>query len=55
MEKTAYEELQNLYSSPSITKMIMSRRLRWAGHVARMGIREMHIGFQWQSQKERNH
>jgi hypothetical protein len=31
------EELQNLYSSPSIIKMIKSRSLRWAGHVARMG------------------
>jgi hypothetical protein len=31
------EELHNLYSSPSIIKMIKSRRLRWAGHVARRG------------------
>jgi hypothetical protein len=31
------EELHNLYSSPSIIRIIMSRRLRWAGHVARMG------------------
>jgi transcription termination factor 2 len=31
------EELYNLYSSPSIIRMIKSRRLRWAGHVARMG------------------
>jgi hypothetical protein len=30
------EELHNLYSSPSIIK-IKSRRMRWAGHVARMG------------------
>ena len=30
------EEL-NLYSSPNIVRMIKSRRLRWAGHVARMG------------------
>jgi hypothetical protein len=28
-----------LYSSPSIIRMIKSRRLRWAGHVARMGVR----------------
>jgi hypothetical protein len=26
-----------LYSSPSIIRMIMTRRMRWAGHVARMG------------------
>jgi hypothetical protein len=31
------EELHNLYSPPSIVRMIKSRRMRWAGHVARMG------------------
>jgi hypothetical protein len=31
------EELHNLYSSPNIMRMIKSRRMRWAGHVARMG------------------
>jgi hypothetical protein len=31
------EELHNLYSSPSIIRMINSRRMRWAGNVARMG------------------
>jgi hypothetical protein len=31
------EELHNLYSSPSIIRMIKSRRMRWVGHVARMG------------------
>jgi hypothetical protein len=31
------EELHNLYSSPSIIKIIKSRRMRWAGHVVRMG------------------
>jgi hypothetical protein len=31
------EELHNLYSSPSIIRMIKSRRMRWAGHVTRMG------------------
>jgi hypothetical protein len=31
------EELRDLYSSPSIIKIIMSRRMRWAGHVAEMG------------------
>jgi hypothetical protein len=30
------EELRNLYSSPSISRMIKSRRMRWVGHVARM-------------------
>jgi hypothetical protein len=31
------EELRDLYSSPSIIRMIKSRRMRWAGYVARMG------------------
>jgi hypothetical protein len=31
------EELRDLYSSPSIIRIIMSRRMRWAGHVARVG------------------
>jgi hypothetical protein len=31
------EELHNLYSSPHIIRIIKSRRMRWAGHVARMG------------------
>jgi hypothetical protein len=31
------EELHKLYSSPSIIRMIKSRRMRWTGHIARMG------------------
>jgi hypothetical protein len=31
------EELQNLYSLPNIIRMIKSRRMKWAGHVAQMG------------------
>ena len=31
------EELSDLYSSPNIVRVIKSRRMRWAGHVARMG------------------
>jgi hypothetical protein len=33
------EELHNLYSSPSIIRMIKSRRIRLTGHIARMRIR----------------
>jgi hypothetical protein len=31
------KELHDLHSSPSIIRIIKSRRMRWAGHVARMG------------------
>ena len=33
------EELNDLYSSPNIVRVIKSPRMRWAGHVARMGKR----------------
>ena len=32
------EELNDLYSSPSIVRLIKLRRMRWAGHVARMRV-----------------
>jgi len=31
------EELRDLYSLPNIMRVVKSRRIRWAGHVARMG------------------
>ena len=31
------EEFNDLYSSPNIVRVIISRRIRWAGHVAHMG------------------
>jgi hypothetical protein len=37
LRKLHNEELHNLYSSPSIIRIIKSRRMRWVGHVARMG------------------
>jgi hypothetical protein len=49
------DEFHNLYSSPNIINMIKSRRMIWAGHVARMGRRKMHIGYWWQIDKERHH
>jgi hypothetical protein len=45
------EELHNLYSAPIIIRMIKSTGVRWAGHVAQMERREMHIGYWWESQK----
>ena len=42
------EELNDLYSSPNILRVIKSRRLRWAGHVARMeegrGVHKVLVG-----------
>jgi hypothetical protein len=46
------EELHNLYSSPSTIRMLKSRRMRWAGNVARVG---ENVGYWWESQKERDH
>jgi hypothetical protein len=49
------EELHNLYCLPSIIRIIKPRRMRWAGHVARMREKGMHVGFCWESRKERDH
>jgi hypothetical protein len=38
MEKIHNEELNDLYSSTNIMQVIKSRRIRWAKHVARMGV-----------------
>jgi hypothetical protein len=38
----------------TIIRIIKPRRMRWAGHVARMGRRGMHIRYGWESHKERN-
>jgi len=35
------EELNDVYCSPNIVRMIKSRRMRWVGHVARMGDRRV--------------
>jgi hypothetical protein len=39
------EELHNLYSSPDIIRQVKSRRMRWMGHVARMGEERKVQGF----------
>jgi hypothetical protein len=45
------EELRDLYFSPSKIRIIKSRKVRWAGHVARIGTR---IDYWWESQRERD-
>jgi hypothetical protein len=49
------EEFYDLYSSPNITWVIKSRRMRLAGHVAHMGTGEVHTGFWWGDLRERAH
>jgi hypothetical protein len=46
------KELHGLYSSPSIIRIIKSRRMRWAGHVARMGRSGPLIHYCWESQRK---
>jgi hypothetical protein len=48
------EELRDLYSLPSMIRIIKSWRIRRAGHVARMGRRETRIGYWWKSRWERD-
>jgi hypothetical protein len=47
------DELHSLLSSPNIVRVIKSRRLRWAGHVAHMG--EVFTGFWLGGPKVRDH
>ena len=48
------EELKGLHSSPNIVRVIKSRRMRWAGHVARMGEERGRIGSWWGKRRERD-
>jgi hypothetical protein len=50
------EELNDLYFSPDIVRVIKSRRISCAGHVARRGERrgEAYAGFWWGNLKERD-
>jgi hypothetical protein len=52
--KLLNKELHDLYSSPSIIRMIKSRKMRRAGHVARM-VEKRKAYKWWESQRERDH
>ena len=49
------EELNDLYSSPSIVRVIKSRIMRWAGYVARMVEKRAVYRVRWVNLRERNH
>ena len=49
------EEPNDLYSSTNIIRVIKSRRMILAGHVARMGIGEVYTRFWWGNLRERDH
>jgi hypothetical protein len=53
--ESEYSSQYNECFSPSIIRIIKSRRIRWAGHVARMGRRGTRIDYWWESQRERDH
>jgi len=49
------EELNDFYTSPNIVRVIKSRRMRWAGHVAHMGEERGCKGSWWGNQREGDH
>jgi hypothetical protein len=49
------EELNNLYCSLNIVRVIKSRRIRWTGNVARMGRNNVPTGFWWGNLREREY
>ena len=54
-KKLHNEELNDLYCSPNTIRVIKSRRMRWAGHVASMGERRVYTGFRWANLRVRDH
>jgi hypothetical protein len=46
------KDLHNMFFSPGIIRMIMSRRMKWAGHVARRGEKRNACRIWWENQKD---
>jgi hypothetical protein len=53
--KIHFEERNDLYFSPTIVWVNKSRKIKWAGHVARVGRGEAYTGFWWGNLRERDH
>jgi hypothetical protein len=49
------EKLKDLYSTSNILRVIKSRRMKWAGHVARTGGERGVYRFWWENLRERDH
>jgi hypothetical protein len=54
-ERVHNEELDDLYCSSNVVRLIKSRIMRWAGHVARMGRGEVRTWVWWENLRERDH
>ena len=53
--KLLKEELNDLYSSPNIVRVIKSRRMWWVGHLALWGTVEVYTRFWWGNLRKRDH
>jgi hypothetical protein len=49
------EELNDLYGSPNVVRVIKSRRTKWVGHIARTGERGDVYRFWWGNLREKDH